>query len=143
VLQIPTPPPTNVDAAAADATIAANASAITTFSGGMQVAVIGLKLTGATILNIVAGNCRGSSAAQKAAHANKKGSGVSASSTPLLWHKRPRTQTTKKGSGVSASSTSLSSLGFSQLVQLIKLRLWPLAQLVELKLQPGCSTCRA
>jgi hypothetical protein len=51
MLRIPTPPPTNVNAAAA---VAATASAITTSSGGMPIAVIGLKLIGAMIPNVVA-----------------------------------------------------------------------------------------
>jgi hypothetical protein len=67
----PSPPPTNVDAAAA-AAAAANASAITTSPGSTPVAAIGLKLIGAMIPNVVAGNHGGSSAAQKAVNANTK-----------------------------------------------------------------------
>ena len=91
------PPPTNVDAITAAATTT-NASAITTSPSSMPVAAIGLKLIGATILNVVTGNRGGSGAAQKAANGN-----------------------TQKGLGL-----------FSQL-----------PQLVELRLRPACSTCRA
>ena len=68
--RILSPPPTNVDAAAA--TTAANASTITASPGSMPVAVIGLKSIGATIPNVVAGNRGGSGAAQKAANAIKQ-----------------------------------------------------------------------
>ena len=57
---IPIPPPMNVNDAAAAAAAFANASAITTSPGGMPAAVIGLKLIDATILNVIAGNCKGS-----------------------------------------------------------------------------------
>jgi hypothetical protein len=65
MLQIPIPPPSNVNAAAA-----ANASAITMPPSGMPVAVIGLKLIGATILNVLAGNRGGIGAEQMAVNAN-------------------------------------------------------------------------
>jgi hypothetical protein len=67
MLQIPTPPPTNVATAA---TAAENASAITTSPGGTPVTVIGLKSIGAMIPNVVTGNRGGSGVAQKAANAN-------------------------------------------------------------------------
>jgi hypothetical protein len=75
MLQIPTPPPTNVNAAAT-AAATTNLSAITMSLSSMPVAVISLKLIGATIPNVVTGNCGGSSTAQKATNANtEKGLG--------------------------------------------------------------------
>jgi hypothetical protein len=62
----------NVDAADAAATTTTNASAIMTSPGSMPVAVVGLKSIGATILNIVAGNHRGSGVAPKATNINTK-----------------------------------------------------------------------
>jgi hypothetical protein len=67
--RIPTPPPTNV-AAAATAAATANTSAIMMSPGGMPVAVIGLKLIGKMIPNIVTSNRGGSGTAQKAVNAN-------------------------------------------------------------------------
>jgi hypothetical protein len=85
MLQILTPPPANVDATAAATTATANASAIMTSPGGTPVAVIGLKLIGATIPNIVTGNCRGSGAVQKAVNANtQKGHGRFSHLNPLI-----------------------------------------------------------
>jgi hypothetical protein len=66
----------NINAAAAADAAFANASTIMASPSGMPAAVIGLKLINATILNVIAGNCKGSGAAQKAANANtQKGLG--------------------------------------------------------------------
>jgi hypothetical protein len=106
MLQISTPPPTNVDVAATAAAATANASAITTSPGSMPVAVIGLKLIGVMIPNVAAGNLGGSGTTQKATNANtQKGLRHFSQLNPSLQHKRPRMQKNKKGSGVSASST--------------------------------------
>jgi hypothetical protein len=125
MLQILTPPPTNVDATAAPATTAAaaaNASTIMTSPGSTPVAVIGLKLISATILNILAGNRGGSGMAQKAANANiKKGLGHSGQLNPLVTAQKAANSNNQKGLR-----------RFSQLNPLVELRLWP-----------ACSTRRA
>jgi hypothetical protein len=119
--QTPTPPPTNINAAATATVAAANASAIMTSAGSMPVAVIGLKLIGMTIPNVLVGNRRGSGAAQKAANANTKlGLGHFSQLNPLVAAQKA-TSTNQKGLG-----------NFSQLNPLIKLR--P---------RPARSTCRA
>ncbi len=88
----------------------------------MPVAVIGLKLIGATIPNVVAGNHGGSGAAQKAANANtKKGFGHFSQLSPLVTAQKAVNANNQKGLG-----------GFCQLNPLIELRLWP-----------ACSTRRA
>jgi hypothetical protein len=119
---IPIPPPMNINAAAAAAAAFANASAIMTSPGGTPVAVIGLKLINATILNVIAGNCGGSGAAQKVANANtQKGLGCFSQFNPLIATQKAKNADNKKGLG-----------HFSQLNPLVELRLWP-----------ACSTCRA
>ncbi len=116
MLQTLSPPPTNVDATAATTSATANASAIMTSPGSTPVAAIGLKLIGAMIPNVVAGNCKGSGAAQKAANANtKKGLGHFSQLNPLITAQKAANANNQKGSGVSASSNPLSSLGFGQL----------------------------
>ena len=111
---IPIPPPMNVNAAAAAAAAFANASAITTSPGGMPAAVIGLKLIDATILNVIAGNCKGSGAAQKAANANtQKGLGRFSQFNPLIATQKAENANNQKGLG-----------RFSQLNPLLELRLW-------------------
>jgi hypothetical protein len=120
--RIPTPLPTNIDAAAAAATAAANASAITTSPGGTPVAVIGLKSIGAMILNIIAGNRGGSDAAQKVANANtKQGLGHISQLNPLVVAQKAVNANNQKGLR-----------HFSQLNSFVELRLWP-----------ARSTCRA
>ncbi len=97
----------------------------------MPVAVIGLKSIGATILNVDASNGGGSGAAQKVANANTpKGLLRFSQLNHLVAAQKAATQTTKKGLGILVSPTPSLSLGFGQL-----------AQLVELRLQPACSTC--
>jgi hypothetical protein len=119
---IPIPPPMNTNAAAAAAAAFANASAITTSPGGTPAAVIGLKMIDATILNVIAGNCKGSSAAQKAANANtQKGLRRFSQFNPLIATQKAENANNQKRLGC-----------FSQLNPLLKLRLWP-----------ACSTCRA
>jgi hypothetical protein len=88
----------------------------------MPVAVIGLKLIGTTIPNIVAGNQGGSGAAQKAANANtEKGLGRFSQLNPLVVAQKAKNANNQKGLGC-----------FSQL-----------NPLVELRLRPACFTCRA
>jgi hypothetical protein len=112
--RILTPPPTNVDAAAA-AAVAVNVSAITTSPSSMPVAVIGLKSIGATIPNVLAGNCRGSGAAQKVANANnQRGLGHFSQLNPLVAAQKAVNANNQKGLG-----------RFSQLNPLVELRLWP------------------
>jgi hypothetical protein len=120
MLQTPSSPPTNVDAAAAAA--AANASAITMSPGSTPVTAIGLKLIGMTIPNVVAGNRGGSGAAQKATNANtKKGLRRFSQLNPLIAAQKAANANNQKGLG-----------RFSQLNPLVELRLWP-----------ACLTCRA
>jgi hypothetical protein len=115
------PLPTNIDAATAVAA-AVDESAIMTSPGSMPVAVIGLKSIGETIPNVIAGNCGGSGAAQKAANKNtKKGLGRFSQLIPLFAAQK------------AANANNQKRLGrFSQLNPLI-----------ELRLRPARSTCRA
>jgi hypothetical protein len=112
------PPSTNIDAAAAAATAAAtavNMSTIKTSPGSTPVAVIGLKLIGVTISNVVASNCRGSGTAQKATNANtKKGLGRFSQLNPLIVAQKAANANNQKGLG-----------HFNQLNPLVKLRLRP------------------
>jgi hypothetical protein len=113
VLQTPSPPPTNVNAAAA--ATAANTSAITTSPGSMPVAAIGLKLIGMMIPNVIAGNRGGSGATQKAANANtKKGLRPFSQLNPLITAQKAANANNQKGLR-----------RFSQLNPLVELRLWP------------------
>jgi hypothetical protein len=112
---IPIPPPMNINAATAAAAAFVNTSAIMTSPGGTPVAVIGLKLINATILNVIAGNCGGSGAAQKVANANtQKGLGCFSQFNPLIATQKAKNADNKKGLG-----------HFSQLSPLVELRLWP------------------
>ena len=112
----------NTNAAAAAAAAFANTSAITPSPGGKPAAVIGLKLINATILNVIAGNCGGSGAAQKVANANtQKGLGCFSQFDPLIATQKAKNADNKKGLG-----------HFSQLNPLVELRHWP-----------ACSTGRA
>ncbi len=121
MLQISTPPPTNLVAAAA-ATATANVSTITMSPGSTPIAVVGLKSIGAMNPNVIAGNYEGSGAAQKAANANnQKGLGHFSQLNPLVVVQKAKNANNPKGLGC-----------FSQLNPLFELRLWP-----------ACSTCRA
>ncbi len=111
--------------------------------GGTPVAVIGLKLIGTTIPNVLAGNRGGSGEAQKTVNVNtQKGRGCFSQLNPLVAAQKAKNANNQKGLG-----------RFSQLNPLVELRIQPacstslgfgqLAQLVELRLWPACSTCRA
>jgi hypothetical protein len=103
-------------AAATAAATAAAASAITTSPGSTPVAVISLKSIGMTILNIVAGNCGGSSMAQKALNANtKKGLGHFSQLNPLVAAQKAVNANNQKGLGRFSQLNPLSSLGYVQL----------------------------
>jgi hypothetical protein len=111
----------NVNATAAAAAAFANVSAITTSPGGMPAAVISLKLIDAPILNVIAGNCKGSSAAQKAANANtQNGLRHFSQFNPVIATQKAKNANNQKGLG-----------RFSQLNPLL-----------ELRLRPACSTHR-
>jgi hypothetical protein len=119
MLQIPTPPSTNV---AATAAAAANTSTITMSPGITPVAVIGLKMIGTRIPNADPGNCGGSGVAQKAANANtQKGLEHFSQLNPLIVAQKAKNANHQKWLG-----------HFSQL-----------NPLVELRLRPACSTRRA
>jgi hypothetical protein len=88
----------------------------------MPVAVIGLRLIGAMIPNVVTSNRGGSSAAKKVTNANtQKGLGCFSQLNPLIAAQKAKNANNQKGLG-----------RFSQL-----------NPLVELRLRPACSTRRA
>jgi hypothetical protein len=81
----------------------------------MPIAVIGLKLIGTTIPNVIAGNHGGSGAAQKAANANTpKGLRRFSPLNPLIAAQKAKNTNNQKGLG-----------RFSQLNPLVELRLRP------------------
>jgi hypothetical protein len=83
--------------------------------GGTPVAAIDLKSISATIPNVVASNCGGSSVAQKATNTNtQKGLGHFSPLNPLVAAQKAANANTKKGLG-----------RFSQLNPLVKLWFYP------------------
>jgi hypothetical protein len=98
--------------AIAATTAAANARAITMSPGITPVAVIGLKLIGATIPNNVTGNCGGSDVAQKAANANTlKGLRRFSQLNPLIAAQKAKNSNNQKGLGCFSQLNPLVELG--------------------------------
>jgi hypothetical protein len=87
-----------------------------TSPGSTPVAAIGLKLIGAMIPNVLAGNHGGSSVAQKAANANtKKGLRHFSQLNPFVAAQKVANANNQKGLGRFSQLNVSSSLGFGQL----------------------------